>query len=48
VDAVLTGHIGRKATAALRAAGVKIYVGASGPVKSAVDAFREGLLEEKS
>ena len=47
VDVVLTGHIGRKATKALQTAGVKIYVGASGPVKSAIGAFMEGKLEEK-
>jgi len=47
VDVVLTGHIGRKAMTALQAAGVKIYVGASGPVTSAIAAFHEGKLEEK-
>jgi predicted Fe-Mo cluster-binding NifX family protein len=47
VDAVLTGHIGRKATAALRTAGVRIYIGASGPVESVIDAFKAGRLEEK-
>jgi predicted Fe-Mo cluster-binding NifX family protein len=47
VDAVLTGHIGRKATAALRTAGVRIYIGASGPVKSVIAAFKAGRLEEK-
>ena len=47
MDVVLTGHIGRKATKALQTAGVKIYVGASGPVKSAIGAFMEGKLEEK-
>jgi len=47
VAAVLTGHIGHKATKALQTAGVKIYVGASGPVQSALDAFKAGRLEEK-
>jgi len=47
VDAVLTGHIGRKATKALQTAGVKIYLGASGTLKSAIDAFSGGKLEEK-
>lgn len=48
VNAVLTGHIGRKASAALRAAGIRIYVGASGRLKDAVAAFKEGKLEEKA
>ncbi len=47
VDAVLTGHIGRKATAALRTADVRIYIGASGTVQSALEAFKAGKLEEK-
>jgi predicted Fe-Mo cluster-binding NifX family protein len=47
VDCVITGHIGRKATAALKGAGVRIFLGASGPVKSAIEAFQSGRLEEK-
>lgn|GEM_PF-995765 len=47
MDAVLTGHIGRKATAALRTADVRIYIGASGTVQSALEAFKAGKLEEK-
>jgi predicted Fe-Mo cluster-binding NifX family protein len=47
VDCVVTGHIGRKATAALKGVGVKIFLGASGPVKSAIEAFQDGKLEEK-
>jgi predicted Fe-Mo cluster-binding NifX family protein len=47
VDGVITGHIGRKATAALKRAGVRIFLGASGPVQSAVEAFKDGKLEEK-
>ncbi len=48
MDAVVTGHIGRKATAALKAAGVRIYLGASGKVRSAIDAFKAGQLEEQA
>jgi predicted Fe-Mo cluster-binding NifX family protein len=48
VDAVITGHIGRKASAALKEAGVRIFLGASGTVLSALDAFRAGRLEEKT
>ncbi len=47
MDFVITGHIGRKATALLQGAGVRIFLGASGPVKSAIEAFKNGKLEEK-
>jgi predicted Fe-Mo cluster-binding NifX family protein len=47
VDFVITGHIGRKATAALKGAGVRIFLGASGPVAKAIQAFKDGKLEEK-
>jgi len=46
VDCVVTGHIGRKAATALKGAGVRIFLGASGSVKSALDAFKAGQLEE--
>jgi predicted Fe-Mo cluster-binding NifX family protein len=46
VDTVITGHIGRKATAALKEAGIRIFLGASGTVQSALDAFKAGKLEE--
>jgi predicted Fe-Mo cluster-binding NifX family protein len=48
VDCVVTGHIGRKATALLQGAGVRIFLGASGSVKSAIEAFQAGRLEEKT
>jgi len=48
VDAVLTGHIGRKATKALQTAGVKIYLAASGRVKDAIASFIAGKYEEKT
>jgi predicted Fe-Mo cluster-binding NifX family protein len=47
VDVVITGHIGRKASAALKGAGVRIFLGASGTVQVALDALRKGKLEEK-
>lgn len=43
-DAVITGNVGPKAFAALRAGNVKIYTGASGTVAEAVNLFREGKL----
>ncbi|OPY07451.1 MAG: Dinitrogenase iron-molybdenum cofactor [Syntrophaceae bacterium PtaB.Bin038] len=48
MDAVITGHIGRKASAALKEAGVRIFLGASGTVQSALDAFKTGKLEERA
>jgi predicted Fe-Mo cluster-binding NifX family protein len=46
VGAVITGHIGRKATGILKEAHVRIYTGAKGTVKQVVDKFNEGKLEE--
>jgi predicted Fe-Mo cluster-binding NifX family protein len=48
VDCVITGHIGRKAAALLQGTGVRIFLGASGPVKSAIETFLDGRLEEKN
>lgn len=45
VKAVITGHCGPKAFAALRAAGVDVVSGASGTVAQAVEAFKAGLLK---
>ncbi len=45
-DAVITGHIGRKAAKILLDAGVRIYTGASGKVNAAFEAFQAGRLEE--
>ncbi|MBK7551341.1 MAG: hypothetical protein IPI61_06525 [Syntrophaceae bacterium] len=45
---MITGHIGRKAADILIHAGVRIFLGASGTVQSALDAFRAGQLEEKT
>jgi predicted DNA-binding protein (UPF0251 family)/predicted Fe-Mo cluster-binding NifX family protein len=44
VEAVLTGQVGPKAHAALSAAGVAIYAGASGTVAHAVEQFKAGKL----
>ncbi len=45
VGAVVTGACGPKAFDTLTAAGIKVYAGASGTVKDAVDAFAAGRLE---
>ena len=44
-EAVVTGHVGPKAFATLRAAGIAIYTGASGTVGEAVAVFRTGQLQ---
>ena len=45
VEAVVTGNMGPKAFAALRAIDVKVYTGASGTVKEAVEQFKAGQLQ---
>ena len=45
VEAVVTGNVGPKAFAALRAAAIEVYVGASGAVGEAVEKFKAGGLE---
>ncbi|AGA89676.1 putative DNA-binding protein [Thioflavicoccus mobilis 8321] len=44
--AVVTGNCGPKAFRALKAAGIAVYTGASGTVREAVEALREGRLEK--
>ncbi|MHB9029691.1 MAG: NifB/NifX family molybdenum-iron cluster-binding protein [Candidatus Latescibacterota bacterium] len=44
VRAVVTGNVGPKAHAALSAAGIEMYTGASGTVRDALQAFRAGAL----
>lgn len=46
VEVVLTGHCGPKAFAALSAAGIKVFAGASGSVREALEAFKAGKLVE--
>ncbi len=43
---MLTGHIGRKATAVLRGAGIRIFLGASGRVRDAIEKFKAGQYSE--
>lgn len=45
VEAVVTGHVGPKAFAALKAADIKVYIGAKGSVKDALEQFQAGQLE---
>jgi len=45
VAAVITSNVGPKAFATLQAANVKVYPGASGTVKEAVENFKAGQLQ---
>ncbi len=45
-EAVVTGHVGPKAFATLRAAGIAVYTGASGMVAEAIELLRAGQLQE--
>ena len=45
-EAVLTGHVGPNAVSALKAAGITIYVSATGTVKETVSLFKNGQLQE--
>lgn len=48
VKAVFTGQVGPNAHTALSKAGVKVYSGASGTVRQAVEAYKRGELKEVS
>ena len=45
VVAVITGNVGPKAFAALQAGNVKVYQGASGTVREAVEEFKTGQFQ---
>ena len=45
VQAVVTGNVGPKAFATLNAAGIKVYLGASGTIQEALNQFTAGTLE---
>ena len=44
-EAVLTGNCGPNAVKALKAAGIKLFTGQTGPVRNAIDEFTKGNLE---
>ncbi len=46
VQVLITGHVGPKAFAALNQVGIKIYTGAQGTVKDAINQFLAGNLEQ--
>jgi len=43
--AVVTGNVGPKAFTTLHAAGIAVYLGASGTVREAIEQFRSGRLQ---
>lgn len=47
-DAVITGNVGPNAAATLQAAGIKVFLGASGTVKEAIENYKTGKLVEAS
>jgi len=47
-DALITGNVGPNASRVLGASGLKVYVGASGSVRQAVEDFKAGKLQEAS
>ena len=46
VEVVVTGNVGPKAFTTLQAGNVKVYPGATGTVKEAVEKFKAGELQE--
>jgi len=47
-DTVVTGSLGPNSTNALMAAGLKVYLGASGTVRESLEQLKEGRLHEAS
>lgn len=45
VDALITGNVGPKAFATLKAARIDVYIGASGAVEDALKQYKEGALQ---
>lgn len=45
-EAIVTGNVGPNAASTLKAAGIKIFVGARGTVKETISLFKTGQLQE--
>ena len=48
IDAVVTGNVGPNAFQTLRAAGIKVFSGASATVKEAIERYKNGEYKEAS
>ena len=46
VNTVITGNIGPNAFQILQAAGIKVFTGAQGTIKEAIENYRKGTLKE--
>ena len=46
VDSVISGNIGPNAFQILQAAGIKVYTGAEGTIKEAIENYKKGKLKE--
>jgi predicted Fe-Mo cluster-binding NifX family protein len=46
VDSVITGNIGPNAFQILQAAGIKVFTGAEGTIKDAIENYKNGTLRE--
>jgi predicted Fe-Mo cluster-binding NifX family protein len=46
IGSVITGNIGPNAFQILQAAGIKVYTGAEGTIKEAIDNYKKGKLKE--
>jgi len=46
VGSVITGNIGPNAFSILQAAGIKVYTGAEGTIKEAIENYKKGKLKE--
>ena len=47
-EAILTGNVGPNASRVLASSNLKVYIGATGTVKEAVEAFKAGKLKESA